>query len=478
MKNILMKNGKLSGQALFDNILELDPANKAEYRSDSDLNNGRLFADIFKDYARFNADAKEWFIYNGIKWVKDPEQKTVERYAMALTDSLVKYSAPFDAAYIQNVAKLKNKPKRTNMIKDASSLYPVTYEDFNKDPFVFNCKNCVINLKTFKAESHRAGQMLSKVSNVVYDPDADPATFLKFLDDITLSDLDKIEYLQKVFGYALTGENTQEELYILYGATTRNGKSTLMSTIEYLFGDYGAHVQPETLAKQLRSTQSASGDIARLDGVRLAHMTEPPQDMIFNIALVKQMTGRDPVTARNVFEREFTYIPIFKLFINTNFLPKMTDTSMFLSGRVKIITFDRHFKQSEQDVNLKKKLKSQKSISAIFNWILTGLKAYQDAGEDLTPPQSIIDATNKYRDESDKTGMFVRECLKLCDGAYTTGQQAFYKYESWCRDNRFMPVGKIRFFEDLRRMQLLSNRVWINGKGEANIIKNYILIDS
>ena len=96
---------------------------------------------------------------------------------------------------------------------------------------------------------------------------------------IMKGDQAKIEYLQTLFGYAMTGTNEREECYMLYGPTTRNGKGTLTNTMNYLFGELWLKlIQPETLAMQkTRDGRSASGDIARLNGVRFLQMSEPPK---------------------------------------------------------------------------------------------------------------------------------------------------------------------------------------------------------
>jgi len=46
----------------------------------------------------------------------------------------------------------------------------------------------------------------------------------------------KIEYLQKAIGYGITADTSLETCFILYGATTRNGKSTLVETIMHMLG--------------------------------------------------------------------------------------------------------------------------------------------------------------------------------------------------------------------------------------------------
>ena len=96
----------------------------------------------------------------------------------------------------------------------------------------------------------------------------------------------KIDYLQRAFGYSLTGDVKEEEIYILYGPTSRNGKSTITETISYLLGGnngYSVNVAVETFSgKRERSSTSPNGDIARLAGARMAVTNELPENMLIN----------------------------------------------------------------------------------------------------------------------------------------------------------------------------------------------------
>lgn len=51
-------------------------------------------------------------------------------------------------------------------------------------------------------------------------------------------DKEKAKFMQKLFGYGLTGDTHYECLTILYGASTRNGKSTLCEAVLKVLGGY------------------------------------------------------------------------------------------------------------------------------------------------------------------------------------------------------------------------------------------------
>ena len=339
---------------------------------------------------------------------------------------------------------------------------------------LYNCQNGVFDLEEFKLIPHDPELLLSKISNVRYDPDAKSELWERFISDVTECDPEKIRYLQKLFGIALTTDTSIEKMVIIYGPTTRNGKSTLLEIISYMAGGsegYALSVPPETLAKKNRDSRNASGDLARLDGCRLAIASEPPKRMLFDAALVKTMLGRDTITARHLYEREFQFVPKFTLVMNTNYLPYIQDETLFTSGRIDVVPFNRHFTEKEQDPRIKSKLKARECISAIFNWCLEGLRLYREEG--LPPPDSVKAATLDYQQSSDKISMFMDECM-MKTGLNSKGGNVYECFAEWCRSNGFEGGSKMSFFADMRSKGLLADGT-VNGVTLHNVVIGYEL---
>jgi putative DNA primase/helicase len=136
--------------------------------------------------------------------------------------------------WIQYVANRIKKKNRDIMIADALSVYPIYKKEFDSDNDLFNCQNGTLNLKTLEFKNHDPNDILTKISNVHYEPSAKSPLFDAFINEVMQGDAEKVEYLQKALGYAFTADTHYETCFILYGATTRNGKSTLMSTIMHV----------------------------------------------------------------------------------------------------------------------------------------------------------------------------------------------------------------------------------------------------
>lgn len=466
-------------EELISRLAELDPLNYHH----SDRGSSDLFADMFRHEVRYNTTAKEWYFYDGKVWKIDTGGMVVHAKAKQLFDALMIYAGSIEDEQTQKLfreyyGKFGSKNKRDTLIKDAADCCYISSEELDKNPNLFNCQNGTFELDTMKFRPHNSEDYITKISNVVYDEKAVSEDWNKFINEVLPHDREKVRYLQKAVGYSLSGQCSLETCFILYGATTRNGKSTLVSAISYMLGDsngYARTAQPEVLAiRKNKDSRNASEDIARLAGCRFLNVSEPPQSMAFDAALLKTLTGRDTITARFLFQGSFEYVPQFTLFINTNYLPKVLDETLFTSNRINVIEFNRHFSPEEQDINLKDRLRTEQNISGLFNWCIEGLKLFRQEG--LKPPMSVGIATRQYAQQSDKIGNFISECLEEEQGSACTAKDAYEVYKKWCTECGYFSEGKQKFFELLRGKNMLSARANVNGVWTNNVIENYSVV--
>jgi putative DNA primase/helicase len=291
--------------------------------------------------------------------------------------------------------------------------------------------------------------MISKLAPVRYDTEATCPRWEQFIDEIMCGDLELALYLQKAIGYALTGLTEYEIFFILYGNKTRNGKTTLMETIANLLGDYTRNAQAQSLSRRSIDGSAATPDMARLKGARLVTVPEPEKGLELNIALIKQLTGGDTYTARFLNANPFEFKPEFKLFINTNHLPRTADDTVFTSGRVKIIPFNRHFDVSVQDTGLKKLFRKSKNKSAILNWAVMGWWMVRETGFDAPP--TVDAAIEAHRAEADIIGTFLSEHTVTDENSRLSTSLLYSHYTMWAKDNGYRPLSSRSFVADLRR---------------------------
>ncbi len=421
-------------------LADLHPENNDRYGW-TDIGNGNLFADWFKDRARYVPDRAKWFVFDGKAWRPDVGGLMAMQLCKQLADDLMLYALSIEdekqrRAYIDHVGRWQKRSYRDTILKDAAGVHPVLFAAFDCNQNLFNCLNGTVNFATGEFYGHRPEDFLSKLAGVNYDPFAWCERWEQFIDEVMQGDAEKARFLQKALGYALTGDTRQECFFILYGATSRNGKGTTMETYARLMGDYGKSAKPDTIAqKQAANGSGPSEDIARLVGARFVNISEPDKRLVLSAALVKTLTGRDTITARFLHENSIEFRPDFKLFINTNYLPAVTDVTLFSSGRVKVIPFERHFGDGEQDKGLKDELAQPENLSGILNWCIAGLRALEAEG--FEAPASVLAATDDYRQRSDKIGRFVSEELEENPLAEVRTAEVYARFQTWCYENGF-----------------------------------------
>ena len=440
---------------------------------------GNMFADSFKNLCRFCPETRNWYIYNGKVWREDVGGMVSSQYAKSLIYYLFdcrKFIIEDERrdAWLKYVTKNLERKYRDIMLKDASSVHYIPIREFDTDPYVLNVENGTLDLKSFTLNPHNPDDFLSKMATVAYDENAKCGRWERFIAEIMQDDGEKAQFTQKALGYALTGDTSEECFFIFYGNTTRNGKGTTAETILHILGDYGCTAQPETIAQKQNSNGGApSEDVARLKGARFVNMSEPDKGLRLNSALVKSMTGGDTITARFLHQNSFEFRPEYKLFINTNHLPRVNDDSIFASGRVKLIPFERHFPENEQDKGLKAFFRQPENKTGILNWLLAGLRLLNAEG--LKQPKSVRDATMQYREESDTIGQFIAECLIEKWNLNTPLKNVHARYEEWCEDYGHKPLNSRNLASELRRKGKIIDR---GTENKMCLIDHGILADS
>jgi putative DNA primase/helicase len=407
-------------------------------------------------------ERKKWFVYDGWVWRPDIGDLKVSELCKRLADALMMYALSIKddkqrTDYMAHVSRWQRRAYRETIIKDSASVYPVEFAEFDKNPMVFNCLNGTLNLETGVFSPHKAGDMLSKIAGVNYDPNAKAERWERFIGEVMQGNQDNATFLQKALGYAVTGDTRFECFFILYGPSSRNGKGTTMETFARMMGDYGKAAKPDTIGqKQTPNGSGPSEDVARLVGARFVNISEPDKKLVLSTALVKTLTGNDTITARFLHENSFEYRPQFKLFINTNHLPAVTDVTLFSSGRVKVIPFERHFTEAEQDKSLKAELAQAENMSGLLNWCLHGLWLIKETGFDA--PDDVLTAVDDYRRASDKIGRFLDEEFEADPLGETRTEEAYNRYKVWCSINGHYPENMANFKSSLSNYAMIQRK--------------------
>ncbi|WP_243695751.1 DNA primase family protein [Rhodovulum marinum] len=347
-----------------------------------------------------------------------------------------------------------------NMLTEASVSVAVPLNRLNADPLVVNTRSGLIRFRKavdpheaawakdgeevperwgFELLPHDREHLVSKMIAADYDPGAAAPTFERFLARIQ-PDPERRAFLKRWFGYTLTGLTTEQKLLFAHGGG-RNGKSTLVDLIAEIMSDYATTVPIESLTgAEQRKGSDATPDLVRIPGARMVRASEPEQGQRMREAIVKALTGGEPVLIRRMQQEFVEVTPEFKLTISGNHKPEIRGDDDGIWRRVMLLPFDEQIPEEEVDPLLPRKLRAE--ASGVLNWMIEGAVEWLEGG--LQVPAAISEATRVYREESDPLRVFL---LTQChvtgrDSDELLARDLVDGFRLWMEDTGNEPWGK------------------------------------
>lgn len=393
----------------------------------TDTGNAHLFIDRFGKVVKYNVDNKCWMIWNGLYWQNDYFGQ-IKNYAEILINELKNDTDKIlnDKEYFKNLKRLLSSSGKEMMLKEAQHLegIPCGNNDFDSNKYYFNCKSGVLDLENNKILQHSPLLMQSKYSEVEIVK-KQPVKFLEFLDTIYEGNDDLIDYVLKCLSLSLTGDTSEQKAFYLIGDGA-NGKSVLTETISYVLGEYSATANSSLIIDKKTQSQCLS-EVARLKGKRFVVVSETKTNDMLDEASVKNMTGGEKLVARFLYANEFEFIPEFKLWILSNYEPKIVGNDNGIRRRLKLIKHNRIFKEEEQDLHLKEKLMKEKN--EIFSLLVKNYKKYKDEG--LKQPKIVSEWSEGYFKENDVVAQWVDENCIVNDKVHSQANDLWQDFKTW-----------------------------------------------
>ena len=312
---------------------------------------------------------------------------------------------------------------------------------------------------------------VTKVAGTHLGANADCPTFLKFLEQICIGDADYISYVQRAMGYCLSGDTSEQCIFIQYGVGA-NGKSTLLSVLRLVLGDYAVQASPETFMVQ--RGPGTRGDLVRLRGARVVTTSELEDGQRLAESVIKQWTGGEPIVARQLFHDEVEFLPTSKIFLATNHKPKVRGTDHAIWRRIQLWPFDLRLPKHEQDPRILDKLKAE--LPAILRWMLEGNRLWKKAGG-LRPPRKIIAATSEYRIESDALGAWIKDCCVEDPAKEALGGKLYLSYSRYSAERQEFIQKQRDFYRLLAERGFESRETTKRKTGEKGLFFQGIALD-
>lgn len=402
----------------------------------TDLTNATYFLKAYGDIIRFCITWNKFLFWNGTCWEVDNRGRVEDQIPIFIHQMYRGIRFINDRKQQEDFERHLIKSESFRKLQAIAGILKMTKSikvedgELDSDNYLFNTEKLTLNLKTGKAKEPCCKDLITKKSRFIYDKNADCPVWKMFLMQIFNNDNQLIRFIQKAMGYALSGDVSEQCLFILWG-TGANGKSTFLNVLQYLFGDYACTTNTDTFMKK---TSEQSNDLARLKGARLVTTSEIEQGKQMSESLIKSITGEDELTARFLYGEYFSFKPTFKIFMATNHKPKIRGADNGIWRRIKMIPFTVTIPPEQRDKKLTEKLIAENS--GILNWLIQGYAMWKKEG--LTEePDAIREANEEYRMDMDSVGAFVIDCLEIdASLKWRLPTSLLYQtYIKWCNKN-------------------------------------------
>ena len=415
-----------------------------------------------------------WLAWDGPRWRRDDTGEVVrraERTVLRMYDTALDYrrkaskliaadDADAGAELVERAKALEAwakkseaEPRLTAMIKLAASesAMPAHAAELDADPWLLNCSNGTVDLRSGALGGHRRADLITKSTGVIYDPAATCPTCESFFDRILAGNVQLIRFLQRFLGYSLSGSTREQCLLFLYGLGA-NGKTTLLGAVRGPMGDYGRVLNFEALLT--RHGDKIPNDLATLAGGRFVTSAEAGPGRAFDEVVVKQLTGQDRVSARFFRMEWFDFTPSIKLVIAANAKPLIRGTDPAIWGSFKLVPFLVTIPKEERDRDLPDTLRAE--CGGIMTWLVQGCRDYQQHG--LGEPTEVLAATDEYREAMDQIAPFFAECCVLEPTRGMLASDLYCAYTVWATRTGEAPLSKRTFGFRLAELGLTAGK--------------------
>jgi putative DNA primase/helicase len=387
-----------------------------------------------------------WHRWDGKRWAPDSDgaaRRAVHTVLRRERAKCAKLPIEEREQRAKQIARYETASAITGILTEAAVLEPfaVAIDKLNPDPWLFNCSNGTLDLRTMALRRHNPADLITNVANAAYTGDVAGAQWAAFLKTV-LPDRDVRDYLQRLVGLSLLGEvNGDKQIAPIATGKGGNGKSTFIEAVSFSMGDYAAPAEP-TLLMAKRNDAHPTG-IADLRGRRFVSVIETEQNRRFDIALLKWLTGGDMLKARLMRENFSSFEPSHLLLIATNHLPYIDDDTEAVWRRIRVIPFDVEIPKDDRDSGLKDKLRAE--ADAVLSWVIAGWCDYRERGG-LDEPAAVLVRTGDYKSESDAIGRFIDDECDVGGAQSAAKTGALYaRWQTWATKEGCQPLSRIAF---------------------------------
>lgn len=438
------------------------PYHPVDWSVHGDIRNARHFAAMFGGRMIYVHGHNEWLHWSGDRWVLCDQGQEIQAAKQAAQAMMADAAASLAVDQDRGKGRVREAMAAHNLPRLKAALELARSEpgmstgpaELDANPKLLGVGNGVVDLKSGTLIANRPDMLITHHCAAEYDPAATCPRWLQFLDEVFAGDQATINAVQLLLGYTITGLNT-EEIMIFCTGFGANGKSIFGNIVNRVVGGYSKVAPHSLLAARRRDDHGPRGDIAMLEGARLVSVNELPAGMQLEEQAVKALAGREPISARELYEGFRTFDPRFTVWVRTNHRPIIKGDDDGIWRRIVVLPFRQKFEGPNCDKNLESKLWVERD--SILRWMVEGAGQYLASGNlGLSP--TILAEQRQYRRDSDLLGEFLADCTVADPASRILDKQLFGSWVLWCDGNGHKAGSKTTFTQRLRERHFLVER--------------------
>ncbi len=388
-----------------------------------------------------------WRVYDGRRWVGSSSGALVSEVAI----SVMRHAIPMEIqiaselgdpeeefdpeAWKKHLARSESASGLHAMISLARAKCMVPSARFDADPMLLNVQNGTLDLRTGRLRPHNPDDFITQITTVAWVPGHHEAPHWE--DFITWMGCERDElvaYLQRVAGYCLTGDVSEQIMPILHGDGA-NGKSVFAEVLQGVLGEYAAPGAPGLV--MMKDGTDHPTAVAGMRGRRLVVVSETQENARLDESRVKQLTGDETLSARFMGKDFFTFKPTAKILVLTNPRPVVSGSDYAIWRRIHLVPCEATVDRDKRDGKLTAKLLAE--AEGILVWMVQGCLAWQRDG--LRPPELVTEAVDTYQREMDALGDWLEDRCKVGAGLWDSSESLYRSFHSYIVDRGERPMG-------------------------------------
>jgi len=359
---------------------------------------------------------------------------------------------------LQYMKPIKLKKLTTHFVNEVINAIKrrtyVSNSEFDKDPFIINVKNGLLDIRTKELKPHTP-KYLSRVQiNAKYDPSAKCDKIDKFISEVVPEKYRRLLY--QIPAYCLFTDYKYEKAFMLVGSG-ENGKSTYLNLITAFLGeDNVSHVSLQSLAHNRFARSRLIGKLANI-------FADIPSTGLYSTGEFKTLTGGDRMEGEKKFKDSIPFRNRAKLIFSANELPPVNDRTWAFWRRWILIEFPYKFdgKERPKDPHILDKLTTEEELSGFLNKVIEEYVHLLRHGFDVEQ----TDLGEIWMRRSNSVYAFVKDRLEKDINSFIPKEDLYKEYVEYCEENDLVPVAKNKFGTLLpKEVPVISRRIIYEGK--------------